>query len=107
MTRLYLQLQDRPHAKRVEQLLREQDAVHEMYSNHGIVNGTPGKASESDVMGMLHAIQNGSASQDEKWEALEALEFYTINNVENGRCTDVFESVLRAKEDLIYGGSDE
>ena len=74
----------------------------ELYQSHGITHGTPGSATESDVRGMLTAILESGESRNNKLDALDALHWYTINNVEFGGASDVLEEVDSASRTVLY-----
>ena len=94
------QIHEGPKANTVR--IEEENTRMEMYSNLAIVNGTPGSVSEDDVRAMICAIETSGESLSGRYEALDVLHFYTINNVDYGGVSDVLEEVDAARRRTLY-----
>jgi len=77
-------------------------SIQDAYQHYGITHGTPGSATESDVRAKLNTILRSGESKDNKLDALEALHWYTVNNVQFGGASNVLEEVDRATEKVLY-----
>jgi len=61
-------------------------------------NGDRGSASDKDILKMIDDLRSSDRSADDKYDGLDALWFYTINNHADGRCAEVLKSVEDAQE---------
>lgn len=75
--------------------IEEADALAQEYLRNGIIGGGY-KVGDEDVLGKLHAIQNGNYTRDEKLDLLEGLTWYTTNRHEFGNASDVYQEVRNA-----------
>jgi hypothetical protein len=73
-----------------------------MYEEFGVTHGTPGSATEEDVRGRLSAILESGQSRDARLDLLDALHWYTVNNVLYGGVSDVLEEVDSASRTVLY-----
>lgn len=86
----------------IEAELQAQDVLFEQYDHYGIVNGTPGSASEADVRGMVAHVMGSSDTVEGKLDALEAIDVYATNNLANGHASDCIEEISKAWRDVFY-----
>lgn len=61
-------------------------------------NGDRGSASDKDILKMIDDLRSSERSADDKYDGLDALWFYTINNHVDGRCAEVLKNVEDAQE---------
>ena len=99
--------EERANERTVSEMMAEEDANTDFYRQHGLVNGTPGSISSNEVRQTIQQIRGYGISNADKYDALEALYWGSVNNLEAGAADNVIQEIAEAQMEALYAANED